>query len=75
MLSHDIAPGSTLMYNLHFQAKDLTEIAGKNSNVHILSLDVKNFEEFDSFAGKVTMRFNWSRLVKLNTIMQVTSIV
>jgi hypothetical protein len=39
--------------SISFQAKELSEIAGQHSNVHIISLDVKNFDEFESFAGKV----------------------
>ena len=35
------------------QAKELTDIAGHNPRVQVLTLDVKNFDEFDSFAQKV----------------------
>ena len=36
-----------------FQAKELVDLASANSNVHVLTLDVTNFGDFDSFAQKV----------------------
>ena len=50
------------MTYFYFQAKELSQIANENSNVHILTLDVKNFDQFDAFAKQVTnsRTFFWS---------------
>jgi hypothetical protein len=40
-----------------FQAKELTDIAAENASVHVVTLDVKNLEEFDAFAQKVPLLF------------------
>ncbi len=42
-------------FTLFFQAKELTELAGQNPNVHVLTLDVTNFDEFESFSEKVIL--------------------
>ncbi len=51
-----LTPDLSLIYfTLSFQAKELTELAGQNPNVHVLTLDVTNFDEFESFAEKVIL--------------------
>ncbi|XP_044261618.1 C-factor [Tribolium madens] len=35
------------------KAKDLQQIASENKNVHLLELDVRNYDEYDSFSKKV----------------------
>jgi hypothetical protein len=47
----------TLMNLFLFQAKELTDIAAENASVHVVTLDVKNLEEFDAFAQKVPLLF------------------